>query len=268
VSLWQEIIGDLPKDVALRAVLDHLREQPDVWLQPGHVWQRARSLLNYELGREPAELRDARRAALDCKAAPDDADSHALGWPSEAQPTTGQSADDGMSALRVRAVVALRRTGHASAAAWRNAPSAHRPGPRRRGRRRVNWDSMSALIRGIPDLPGARCKGRADLFEATVDEQRITPSGEPKYVPRAEIQNARTAAMHLCETCPSRTACGAWIATLRPSRRPRGVVAGQLITSSGLPRKTGTPVGPTANGGHTSSGRYVHRPRLDGEVNP
>jgi hypothetical protein len=74
VDVWQAVIGDLPKDPALQAVRDHLREQPGVWLEPGHVYQRARVFMRDQLEREPTELREARQAALDAKAAEDAAE--------------------------------------------------------------------------------------------------------------------------------------------------------------------------------------------------
>ena len=32
ISMWGAIIGDLPKDDALQAVIEHRREEPGVWL--------------------------------------------------------------------------------------------------------------------------------------------------------------------------------------------------------------------------------------------
>lgn len=60
----------------------------------------------------------------------------------------------------------------------------------------VNWKSMSALLVGIPDLPGARCAGLADLFEATVDKHG-------KADTRTEREHARIAALRLCNGCPA-----------------------------------------------------------------
>jgi hypothetical protein len=53
-DIWQAIIGELPKDLALQAVRDHLRDQPSVWLEPGHVYQRARAIRRDELDRSAA----------------------------------------------------------------------------------------------------------------------------------------------------------------------------------------------------------------------
>lgn len=97
----------------------------------------------------------------------------------------------------------------------------------------MNWKSMSTLLAGIPDLPGARCKARADLFESTI-------AAHDKTASRAEIQNARTAALHICHECPALAPCRVWLDGLRPMRRPRGVVAGQVIASGGLPLSTKT----------------------------
>jgi hypothetical protein len=74
VDVWQAVIGDIPKDFALQAVRDHLREQPGVWLEPGHVYQRSRVFMRDQLEREPTELREARQAMLDAKAAADAAE--------------------------------------------------------------------------------------------------------------------------------------------------------------------------------------------------
>lgn len=71
VAVWQEIIGELDKELALRAVRDLLRDKPDTWMQPGHVYQQARAIRRDELEREPDEVREARMEALAAKAAED-----------------------------------------------------------------------------------------------------------------------------------------------------------------------------------------------------
>ncbi|BCO57896.1 hypothetical protein KN246_14745 [Mycobacterium intracellulare] len=98
----------------------------------------------------------------------------------------------------------------------------------------MNWKSMAALLAGIPDLPGARCKGRADLFEATIAEHT-------KRASRAELELARTTALRTCADCPALDRCRRWFGALPLARRPRGVVAGLVIGSTGLPSKTGAP---------------------------
>ena len=44
VTMWHKIIGDLPKDLALQAVVDHFRERPGVWLEPGHIVAGVRAI--------------------------------------------------------------------------------------------------------------------------------------------------------------------------------------------------------------------------------
>jgi len=71
VAVWQGVIGDLPVDLAFKAVVAHIRECPGVWLEPGHVYQRVRAMMRDDLAREPDTSREARQAILDAKAAPD-----------------------------------------------------------------------------------------------------------------------------------------------------------------------------------------------------
>lgn len=67
VDVWQAVIGEVAKQHALQALRDHLREQPGVWIEPGHVYQRARTLRRNELEKEEDALREARQAALDAR---------------------------------------------------------------------------------------------------------------------------------------------------------------------------------------------------------
>lgn len=96
-----------------------------------------------------------------------------------------------------------------------------------------DWDTMRALLAGAPDLPGARCKGRCDLFERTTGEDRAAGRATA-----AELDDARRAALRLCETCPALHPCREYLRALPIAHRPRGVVAGQVITSNGRPMKT------------------------------
>jgi hypothetical protein len=41
---WTELIGDLPKDDCLASIMAHRREQPGVWLEPGHIVQRVKAI--------------------------------------------------------------------------------------------------------------------------------------------------------------------------------------------------------------------------------
>ena len=99
-----------------------------------------------------------------------------------------------------------------------------------------DWDTMRALLAGIPALPGARCKGRSDLFERTVGEHRMTGR-----LTKTEVDDARREALRVCRVCPALMACRTWLDGLGVTRRPAGVVAGVVITAGGTPAKTATP---------------------------
>lgn len=67
VEIWMRVCGDVPKEFALEAVLEHLRDKPGVWLEPGHIYQRWKAYRIDQLARETREARDARQAALDAR---------------------------------------------------------------------------------------------------------------------------------------------------------------------------------------------------------
>ncbi|MCG7582795.1 hypothetical protein [Mycolicibacterium sp. OfavD-34-C] len=97
----------------------------------------------------------------------------------------------------------------------------------------TDWNTVRPLLAGIPALPGASCKGRSDLFERTIRERRTDGR-----LDCAELENARCEALRVCNNgCPALAACRAWLDALPAMRRPRGVVAGQVITSSGTPAR-------------------------------
>lgn len=92
-----------------------------------------------------------------------------------------------------------------------------------------DWDTTRALLEGIPALNGARCKGRADLYERTDSEHRMTGR-----LTMTELDDARRDALRLCNhRCPALDACRAWLDALPAAQRPRGVVAGQVVHSDG-----------------------------------
>jgi hypothetical protein len=39
VEMWFQVIGDLPKDLSIKAVVEHRKTSPGVWLEPGHINQ-------------------------------------------------------------------------------------------------------------------------------------------------------------------------------------------------------------------------------------
>lgn len=95
----------------------------------------------------------------------------------------------------------------------------------------TNWDHMIELVSAIPDLDGARCNGAADLYEATIAER-----GKPAST--ADIQHARVIALRTCAGCDALDRCRAWFDGLKLTQRPRGVVAGRIVTASGHLAKT------------------------------
>jgi hypothetical protein len=74
------------------------------------------------------------------------------------------------------------------------------------------FDSLIDALAGIPRLEGARCRGRAADFD-------LEPGSCPEAI---------EAAIHICESCPVLRRCREYVDSLPPSKRPRGVVAGEL----------------------------------------
>lgn len=72
--------------------------------------------------------------------------------------------------------------------------------------------SLFGALGSIPTLSGAACRGRADEFD-------IEPSADPERIERA---------IHVCAACPALTCCRQCVSSLPPSKRPSGVVAGEL----------------------------------------
>lgn len=66
---------------------------------------------------------------------------------------------------------------------------------------------------GVPELPGAACKGRPEDFDLSADDDT------------AAIDAAKCA----CQRCPALEACSDWITATPEHRRPSGVVAGRLL---------------------------------------
>ncbi len=54
VEIWMGVCGDVPEDFARQAIRDHMRDNPGVWLEPGHIWQRWKAYRRDESGREVA----------------------------------------------------------------------------------------------------------------------------------------------------------------------------------------------------------------------
>ncbi|OPX05957.1 hypothetical protein [Mycobacterium sp. AT1] len=107
----------------------------------------------------------------------------------------------------------------------------------------TNWTHMAALAAEIPALPGAACKAHCDLYERTISEHHAAGR-----LTKTELDDARREALRLCAGCEAQMQCRAWLDALPKSRRPRGVVAGVVITTAGTPSKTATPATLGASG--------------------
>lgn len=84
-----------------------------------------------------------------------------------------------------------------------------------------------------PNMPAARCAGRHELFDGTIEATRIGRTAA------AELADARTEAKRLCSGCPELARCAAWVDALPKKDRPQGVIAGRLNvrTQPSKPRK-------------------------------
>lgn len=95
----------------------------------------------------------------------------------------------------------------------------------------TSLDSLLGGLLGVPALPGARCRGRHRLFD-------LDP------VDSAPQRHAQ--ALTLCSGCSALQACGDWLDSLTPARRPTGVVAGRIVPD----RAVRKPKSPARNGDH------------------
>lgn len=78
-------------------------------------------------------------------------------------------------------------------------------------------DALADLL--APSLPGARCRSEWELFDRAAGGHN-----------RDDVAYARAQALALCWSCPVLDRCRDWFSALPAHDRPRGVVAGQLIT--------------------------------------
>jgi WhiB family redox-sensing transcriptional regulator len=89
-----------------------------------------------------------------------------------------------------------------------------------------------------PALPGAKCRGRHSTFD------EAAPDEAPETVAQRHAQ-----ALSSCSRCPSLERCRDWINSVKPSKRPEGVCAGQVWENgrpkSGRPRTAVKPTPPT-----------------------
>lgn len=78
----------------------------------------------------------------------------------------------------------------------------------------ATWEGIASALAGLPDLRGAMCVGRWDLFDADQDDAD-------------DRAWAIERAVEICQTCPVLAACIVYVDGLKPSQRPPGVVAGR-----------------------------------------
>lgn len=52
VEMWHLVIGELPKDLAIKAVVDHRKNAPGVWLEPGHIYALVHNYMRETAQRE------------------------------------------------------------------------------------------------------------------------------------------------------------------------------------------------------------------------
>jgi WhiB family transcriptional regulator, redox-sensing transcriptional regulator len=75
--------------------------------------------------------------------------------------------------------------------------------------------SLAAAITPVPNLKGAACAGRSDLFD-------------PARYHSADRAHREARALAICARCPALGACRAWFASLPAAQRPFGVIAGRV----------------------------------------
>ncbi|BBY91331.1 hypothetical protein MGALJ_10000 [Mycobacterium gallinarum] len=83
------------------------------------------------------------------------------------------------------------------------------------------WNGLVNALFGIPDLAGAACWGRWDLF----DPEREREPGQQSEDPHDRHQLAVSICLN---ECPVLDQCRAWVDSLKPSQRPIGVIAGTV----------------------------------------
>ncbi|MGV0618170.1 hypothetical protein ABQE58_25080 [Mycolicibacterium elephantis] len=76
---------------------------------------------------------------------------------------------------------------------------------------------LEKVLRDSAALPHAFCRERPELFDPPAAD---THPDDADYAERA--------ALRLCRACPELNPCAAWVESLPKSKRPCGVVAGQV----------------------------------------
>jgi WhiB family transcriptional regulator, redox-sensing transcriptional regulator len=79
----------------------------------------------------------------------------------------------------------------------------------------MGWASLGVALAHIPNLTGAACAGRWELFD-------LQP------FPRADRAMREAQALTLCAHCPALLECKRWLDSMPPSVQPYGVIAGRV----------------------------------------
>jgi WhiB family redox-sensing transcriptional regulator len=83
-----------------------------------------------------------------------------------------------------------------------------------------------------PNLPGARCVNRHDLFDSTIEGARPGMAGV------ADLAAVRAEAVRVCRGCPELEPCGRWLDRQPRRFKPLGVIAGRIIVGRTQARRT------------------------------
>lgn len=81
----------------------------------------------------------------------------------------------------------------------------------------MNPGELFGALTAIPALPGARCRGRWDLFDPREDREDPTV-----------VRDRHEQALGLCRCCPALADCSEWFDSLPRAKRPQGVIAGRV----------------------------------------
>lgn len=99
----------------------------------------------------------------------------------------------------------------------------------------------------VPALPGARCRGRHQLFDPP--DRNEDPSA---------VKYRHDQALALCGSCPAFASCRAWLDQLPDAQRPDGVIAGIVNGCNAVGRPSWKGYG---NAGRPKCGRPNSRGR-------
>ena len=90
----------------------------------------------------------------------------------------------------------------------------------------MNPGELFGALTAIPALPGARCRGRWDLFDPREDRED-----------KGAARNRHEQALGLCRLCPALAGCTAWFDSLPRGKRPQGVIAGRVYPAAARPKE-------------------------------